>query len=63
MLVANTFRGQLVAPMDRAAVHWQQCLDLFRAAGVFRLARPRALDRLAEVSALTVARFGISAGT
>ena len=51
-LIANTFRGQLVAPMGRQAAHWRQCLDLFNAAGVHRLVRPRALDRLAEASAL-----------
>lgn len=51
-LVANTFRGQLVAPMGRQAAHWRQCLDLFNAVGVHRLVRPRSLDRLAETSAL-----------
>jgi hypothetical protein len=51
-LVANTFRGQLVAPMGRQAAHWRQCLDLFGVAGVHRLVRPRALNRLDEASAL-----------
>ncbi|MEG8026156.1 hypothetical protein QP162_20590 [Sphingomonas aurantiaca] len=44
-LVANTFRGQLVVPMGRQAAHWRQCLDLFGAAGVYRIVRPRALDQ------------------
>ncbi len=51
-LVANTFRGQLVAPMGRQAAHWRQCLALFGVAGVHRLVRPRALDRLDEASLL-----------
>lgn len=59
-LVANTFRGQLVAPMGRQAAHWRQCLDLFGGAGVYRLVRPRALDRLDAVSAL-VERFAADA--
>jgi hypothetical protein len=50
-LIANTFRGQLVAPMRRQAAHWRQCLDLFNAVGVHRLIRPRALDRLDQASA------------
>ncbi len=51
-LIANTFRGQFVAPMGRQAAHWRQCLDLFNAVGVHRLVRPRVLDRLAEASDL-----------
>jgi hypothetical protein len=51
-LIANTFRGQLVAPMGRQAAHWRQCLDLFGAACVYRLNRPRLLDRLDEASLL-----------
>ena len=51
-LIANTFRGQLVAPMGRQTAHWRQCLDLFAAVGVHRLVRPRALARLAEASTL-----------
>jgi hypothetical protein len=51
-LIANTFRGQLVAPMKRQAAHWRQCLDLFDAASVYRLIRPRSLDRLNESSML-----------
>ncbi len=51
-LVANTFRGQLVVPMGRQAAHWRQCLDLFGAAGVYRIVRPRALDQLDRASIL-----------
>lgn len=51
-LIANTFRGQLVAPMARAAEHWRQCLATFQAAGVHRLTRQRALDRLDAASDL-----------
>lgn len=61
-LIANTFRGQLVAPMGRQAAHWQQCLDLFSMAGVHRLVRPRTLDRLDEASAL-VERLVVSTST
>jgi hypothetical protein len=53
-LIANTFRGQLVAPMGREAAHWRQCLAVFAAAGVRVLTRPRALDRLDEASALAI---------
>jgi len=66
-LVANTFRGQLVAPMGRQAAHWRQCLELFAATGIHRLVRPRALDRLDEASVLVerlmadAARAGIDA--
>ena len=51
-LIANTFRGQLVASMERQAAYWHQCLDVYGAAGVHRLSRPRALDRLDEASVL-----------
>jgi len=62
VLVANTFRGRLVAPMARGAAHWRQCVDLFAAAGVFVLARPRALDRLDAASTLVIDRFGDARG-
>lgn len=62
-LVAHTFRGQLVAAMGREAAHWRQCLDLFGAAGHFRLTRPRALDRLDASSALILDRFAVNRPT
>lgn len=57
-LIANTFRGQLVAPMGREAAHWQQCLATFRAAGVHVLTRPRVLEQLDAGSALIVSNLG-----
>ncbi|NTS66783.1 hypothetical protein HRV97_16710 [Sphingomonas sp. HHU CXW] len=57
VLVANTFRGQLVGPMARGPEHWRQCVELFAGSDVLGLTRPRALDRLEEASALVTARF------
>ncbi|WP_294356849.1 hypothetical protein [uncultured Sphingomonas sp.] len=62
VLVANTFRGQLVAPMARGTEHWRQCVELFARADVLALARPRALNRLDEASALVTARFARPGG-
>ncbi|MGI4730627.1 MAG: hypothetical protein ACRYFW_02620 [Janthinobacterium lividum] len=49
-LMANTFRGELVAPMGRAREHLDQCLAVARRPGVARLRRPWSLDRLAETA-------------
>lgn len=57
-LVANTFRGHLVAPMGRGAAHWRQCLAIFQAAGVRLLTRPRSLDELAAASAAVIDGMG-----
>ena len=53
-LIANTFRGQLVPPMQRETLHWQQCLAVFRASGVHLLTRPRALEQLDAASSLVM---------
>lgn len=50
-LVANTFRGELVAPMGRGRTHFDQCLAIARAPGVQRLRREWSLDRLNAASA------------
>lgn len=47
-LIANTFRGELVAPMERGRAHLDQCLTVARRPGVHRLTRAWSLDRLAE---------------
>ena len=47
-LIANTFRGELVAPMGRGRAHLDQCLTVARGPGVHRLTRAWSLDRLAE---------------
>lgn len=57
VLVANTFRGQLVAAMGRESQHWHQCVEVFQAASVLRLARPVALDRLDAASQLVLRHF------
>lgn len=49
-LIANTFRGELVAPMRRAAAHFAQCMTLARHPGVRRLVRPWALDGLDDAA-------------
>lgn len=47
-LVSNTFRGQLVAPMEQSRRHFEQCVALHAAAMPSRFTRPWALSRLAE---------------
>lgn len=48
-LVANTFRGQLVAPMGRAAAHFAQCLSVAQATRLAILERPRAIAAMEDV--------------
>ena len=47
-LIENTFRGQLVAPMRRQALHTHQCLELARKVPVFRFERPMNLQMIGE---------------
>ena len=54
-LVANTFRGQLVAPMGRARAHFDQCIAVQQRVRVATLARPRSLQRMDEVCAVVEA--------
>ncbi len=44
VLIANTFRGQLVVPMGRSQDHFDQCVAVARQTGVERLSRPWSLD-------------------
>lgn len=50
-LVANSFRGQLVAPMGIARAHFERCVALAGAARVARLSRPRSLAAIDDVCA------------
>lgn len=58
VLVANTFRGQLVKPMGRSRAHFDQCMAIARHSGVQRLTRPWAIDQL-ETSCALVERTAI----
>jgi len=51
-LIANTFRGQLVPPMQRSSAHFAQCMDVARSTRIQRLLRPWSLDRMGDTSAL-----------
>ena len=57
-LVANSFRGQLVSPMQRQAAHFAQCVALARRVPVLRLVRPWDLARIDEVADLLRDRLG-----
>ena len=48
ILMDNTFRGQLVEPMQRTAEHLSQCLDLAKATPIFQWQRPWGPDGLAK---------------
>jgi hypothetical protein len=52
VLIANSFRGQLVKPMDRSRTHFEQVTAVARTTGVHRLTRPWAIDQLATSCAL-----------
>ena len=52
VLVANTFRGQLVKPMGQARRHFEQCLGIARDTGVQQLTRPWAINQLHASCAL-----------
>ena len=57
-IMDNTFRGQLVAPMGRAAEHWTQCLAVARRTPVFDFRRRRDLSALAEDAGRIAAHLG-----
>ncbi len=40
ILIANSFRGQLVSPMERSRAHFDQCTMLANTAQIWALARP-----------------------
>jgi hypothetical protein len=52
VLIANSFRGQLIKPMGRSRTHFEQVTAVARTTGVHRLTRPWAIDQLATSCAL-----------
>jgi hypothetical protein len=52
ILIANSFRGQLIKPMARSLAHFEQVTAIARITGVQRLSRPWAINQLATSCAL-----------
>jgi hypothetical protein len=40
-VAAATYHGELLAPMELTAVHWQHCIALAQSAPVYQFSRPR----------------------
>jgi hypothetical protein len=55
LLIANTFRGQLVVSMERSRAHFDQIMAIARDARIERLTRPWSIDAL-SASCTAVAR-------
>ena len=58
LLVANTFRGQLVVPMTRQRAHFDACVGLARAIPVAELTRPWAISGIDDICAVVEAEVG-----
>jgi hypothetical protein len=60
-ILSNTFRGELVAPMNRNRRHFEQCLALWAAIAPRRFTRPWSLGNIAESCAVLEAELAQAA--